>query len=349
MYQVRSPGATILFGNRTIDSDGYALAMATDRVTTIDATPATAVTVTAGGETRTFATDETDLVSDWTDPIRGCYAVLAERGFEPSGFEGTIDGELSERWAKAGDSGIGGPEARVSLELAVLALLGAASDLDLDRADIAGLAERVESEFFGREYRTPLPSTIALSKAGSVRFLDGSTDSWAQMAVPEPLEFLGVETDSSGTNANDVRESVRQALDELGVDASTAVDLATLSQLEGAAAEDLGYVVRENARARQATVALDDDESERFGALLVEAQHDAREHLGAGTDDDRQIIETATENGAYGARTTETGVLIAVEAARMAAVRDAIDDVSTDGQELTRLDPADGVVVSESE
>jgi len=349
MYQVRSPGATVLFGSRTMDSDGYALAMATDRATTIEATPSEAVTVTAGGETRTFATDETDPVGDWTDPIRGCYAVLAERGFEPGGFEGTIDGELYERWAEVGDSGIGDPEARVSLELAVLALLGAVSDLDLDRADIAGLAERVEAEFFGREYRTPLPSAIALSKAGSVLFLDGSSDSQARMAVPEPLEFLAVETDGSGTHADDVRASVRQALDELGVDSSTAVDLATLSRLEGADAEDLGYVVRENARARQATVALDDGESERFGALLDEAHHDAMEHIGVGTAEESRIIETATENGAYGARTTETGLLIAVEGARTAAVREAIDEVSTDGRETIRLDPADGVVVSEDE
>jgi len=349
MYQVRSPGAAVLFGNRTMDSDGYALAMATDRATTIKATPAEAVTVTAGGETRTFATDETDPVGDWTDPIRGCYAVLAERGFEPGGFEETIDGELYERWAEVGDSGIGDAEARVSLELAVLALLGAVSDLDLDRADISGLAERVEAEFFGREYRTPLPSAIALSKAGSALFLDGRDDSWARMAVPEPLEFLAVEVDDGETDADDVRESVRQALEGLDVDSSTAVDLATLSRLEGANAEVLGYVVRENARARQATVALDDGEPERFGALLDEAHHDAMEHIGVGTAKDRQIIETATENGAYGARTTATGVIIAVEGARMAAVREAIDEVSTDGRETIRLDPADGVVVSEDE
>jgi len=348
MYQVRSPGATVLFGDRTIDSDGYALAMATDRTTTIDATPAASVTVTAGGETRTFATDETDPVGDWTDPIRGCYAVLAERGFEPGGFEGTIDGALSERWASTAGAEITDPEARVSLELAVLALLGAASDLALDRVDIAGLAERVETEFFGRKYRTPLPSAIAGSAAGSVLFIDGRESSWARLAVPEPLEFLAVEVDGNETSS-DVQEDVRQALDELGVDTSTTVDLSTLSGLEGPGTERLGYVVRENARARQATVALDDGDLNRFGELLDEAYHDATEHVQTAPTEVSQIVTTATENGAYGARLTDTAVLIGVEGDRMATMRAAIGDASPEGREVTRLDPADGVVVSESE
>ncbi|MFW6018082.1 MAG: hypothetical protein ACOCPX_04615, partial [Halapricum sp.] len=94
MYQVRAPGAAVLFGDRTPDSGGYSLSVATDRATTLEATTADDVTVTIGAETRTFATADPQPAGDWADPIRGCYAVLADAGFEPGGFEGTVDGEL---------------------------------------------------------------------------------------------------------------------------------------------------------------------------------------------------------------------------------------------------------------
>lgn len=350
MYQVRSPGAAVLFGDRTPDSDGYALAVATDRSTTIEAKPAEDVTVSLGDDTRTFATADPQPAGDWADPIRGCYAVLADAGFEPGGFEGVVDGELFGPDATEG----GGPadaNATSSLELAVLALLGAAYELNRSRLEIARLARRVETEFLGRDRPTAAPFAIALGKTGLALFLDAGEDTYARIAVPDGLQLLSVSTgtDTRDAGTGEDRDGVQQALAELGVESSPAVDLTMLPRLDGPGADRLGYVVRENARASQAATALDDGEIERFGELLEEAHHDLTENVAEAAPGADQIVETAREHGAYGARATGPDVVVAVESDRAPALLEAIERIETESELRARpVDPADGVIVTET-
>ncbi|MCU4718503.1 galactokinase [Halapricum hydrolyticum] len=346
MYQVRSPGAAVLFGDRTPDSDGYALAVATDRSTTMEAKPAEDVTVSLGDDTRAFATADPQPAGDWADPIRGCYAVLADAGFEPGGFEGVVDGELFG--SDATEGGVpADANATSSLELAVLALLGAAYELDLSRLEIARLARRVETEFLGRDRPTAAPFAIALGKAGSALFLDAGEGTYARVAVPNGLQILTASTgtDSPAPGAGEDGDSVRQALEELGVESSPAVDLTMLPRLDSPGADRLGYLVRENARASQAATALDDGELDRFGELLDEAHHDLAENVTVDAPGAEQIVETAREHGADGARAIGADIVVAVESDRAPALLEAIET----GNELRArlVDPADGVVVSE--
>ncbi|QSG12508.1 Galactokinase [Halapricum desulfuricans] len=347
MYQVRSPGAAVLFGDRTPDTGGYTLSVATDRATTLAATPAEDVTVTLGDETRTFETADPQPAGDWADPIRGCYAVLADAGFEPGGFEGVVDGELIEPSALAGKRPAD-VNVTSSLELAVLALLGSAYELDLSRLGIARLARRVETEFLGRDRPTAAPFAIALSKAGSALFVDADADSYARVAVPDALQLLSVSTGSDGVEerVSERRNGVRRALEELGVESAPEVDLAMLPQLDGPGADRLGYLVRENARVSQAATALDDDDLDRFGELLDEAHHDLTENVGAGSPTVDRILETAGEHGAYGARTIGSDVLVAVESGRAPALLEAIENIEGDAA-VSAIDTADGVTVSE--
>ncbi|QSG05273.1 galactokinase [Halapricum desulfuricans] len=344
-YRVRAPGAAVLFGDRTPDTGGYTLSVATDRATTLDATPSEAVTVTLGGQTRTFETADAQPAGDWADPVRGCYAVLADAGFEPGGFEGRVGGGLVESL-----TGDGLPDATVtaSLELAVLALLGSAYELGLSRLEIARLARRVETEFLGRARPTAAPFAIALSKAGSVLFVDADADSYARVAVPDELQLLTVATgpDGSTAEASERRAGVRRALEELGVEAAPEVDLTMLPQLDGPGADRLGYLVRENARVSQAATALDDGDLDRFGELLDEAHHDLLENVGAGSSAVDQVVETAGEHGAYGVRAIGSEIVVAVRSDRAPALLDAVESIEAD-LEARAIDPADGVVVSE--
>jgi galactokinase len=351
MYHVRSPGRVNLIGGHTDYSGGYAMPIATDLATTLSADPAADVTVTsqAMDETRTFSIDDPEPVGDWTDYVRGCYAVLQDDGYDPGGFEGEIGGDLP----------VGaGLSSSASLELAVLAFLGAAYDLDLSREEIARLGQRVENEFVGVDCGLMDQFAVALSKANHALFVDLGARSYARIPVPTDLRFVvvhsGLERDLVDTPYNRRRETVTRALSDLGVEHSPNVDLSALAALDGEAAERLGYVVRENARVRQATTALDDGDSERFGELLVEAHEDLAAHFDASTPELDFIVETAVENGAFGARLTGAGwggaVVLAVDGDRTEKIASTVEteyrEAFPERDPTTyQVTPADGVTV----
>jgi len=353
MYHVRSPGRVNLIGEHTDYSGGYAMPIATDLATTLEAEPAEAVSVTSRRmeETRSFAIEDPEPVGDWTDYVRGCYAVLHDAGYDPGGFEGEIGGDLP----------IGaGLSSSASLELAVLSFLGAAYDLDLSREEIARLGQRVENEFVGVDCGLMDQFAVALSKSNHALFVDLGEASFTRIPIPADLEFVvvdsGVERSLSTTPYNDRRATVESALADLGVEHSPAVDLAALSELDGEVAQRLGYVVRENARVRQAATALDDGDSERFGDLLSEAHADLAAHFDASTPELDSIVESAVEHGAYGARLTGAGwggaVVVAVagdSASELAAtVEDEYREEFPDREPSTyRIAPSDGVTVEQ--
>lgn len=353
MYHVRSPGRVNLIGEHTDYSGGYAMPIATDLATTLEAEPADDVTITseAMGETHRFDIDAPEPVGNWTDYVRGCYAVLAEEGYEPGGFEGVLSGDLPV------ESGL---SSSASLELAVLALLGAAYDLDLSREEIARLGQRVEHEFVGVECGLMDQFAVALSKANHALFLDLGAESYARIPIPGDLRFVivhsGVERRLVDSPYNERRETIRAALDTLGVETSPAVDLAALQSLEETDASHLGYVVRENARVRQATTALEDGNSARFGEILVEAHEDLATNFEASTEELDFIVDRAVESGAFGARLTGAGwggaAVVAVDGDRATAVAEEIETAYAsafpDRDVWTHLvDPADGVTVSQ--
>ncbi|MFB6189606.1 MAG: galactokinase [Halapricum sp.] len=353
MYHVRSPGRVNLIGEHTDYSGGYAMPIATDLATTLDAEPAEDVTVIseAMDETRSFSIDSPEPADDWGDYVRGCYAVLDDAGYEPGGFEGTIGGDLPL------GSGL---SSSASLELAVLAFLGAAYDLDLSREEIARLGQRVENEFVGVDCGLMDQLAVALSKARGALFVDIGAESYTRISLPNDLQFVvvhtGVERSLVDSPYNERRETVQSALDELGVAASPAVDLAMLDRLDDEQARRLGYVVRENARVRQAATALDDGDAEWFGQILLDAHEDIAESFEASTPELDAIVESAVENGAYGARLTGAGwggaAVVAVDADRASSVAEAIErdyrESFPEREPRTYLvEPSDGVTVTD--
>jgi len=353
MYHVRSPGRVNLIGEHTDYSGGYAMPIATDLATTLEAEPDDGVTITSRrmDETGSFEIDDPEPVGDWTDYVRGCYAVLQDAGYDPGGFEGEIGGDLPMG---------AGLSSSASLELAVLSFLGAAYDLDLSREEIARLGQRVENEFVGVDCGLMDQFAVALSKSNHALFLDLGEASFTRIPTPADIEFVvvdsGVERTLSKTPYNDRRTTVESALADLGVEHSPAVDLAALSDLGDEAAQRLGYVVRENARVRQAATALDDGDSERFGDILSEAHADLAANFDASTPELDYIVETAVEHGAYGARLTGAGwggaVVLAVDGDSASELTARVESdyrgEFPDREPATyRIAPSDGVTVEQ--
>lgn len=350
MYHVTAPGRVNLIGEHTDYSGGYVLPVATDLRTELHAEPATEVTVTSAAmdETRTFPV-ESEPVGDWTDYVRGAFAVLREAGYDPGGFEGTIDGDLP----------LGaGLSSSASLELAVLAFLSAAYDIDISRHELARLGQRVETEFVGVETGLMDQLAVALGKRGHALFVDTGAETTDRVPLPDDLAVVvfhtGVERSLADTPYEKRRATVRDALDRLGAETATQVDLAALSGLPETERRRLGYVIRENNRVRQALAAIEDHDPDWLGGILVDAHEDIAANFDASTPELDWVVETAVDHGAHGARLTGAGwggAAVALADTELAlglvddldaAYADAFPD--REGQGWV-IDPSDGVLV----
>jgi len=304
-HRVVSPGRVNLVGGHTDHSGGFVLPVATDLHTRIDAVAqpeCVTVRSAAMDETRTFAVDDDEPTGDWLDYVKGCYAVVRAAGYDPTGFEGEIRGDLP----------LGaGLSSSASLEIAVLALLDELNDLGLSRTELVELGQRVENEFVGVPCGVLDQAAVALTREGHALQLDTGTLEHEHVPLPEELRLLvfhtGVERTLSETPYAERRETVAAALSRLGVDTSTAAEEGDLDDLPATARARLGYVVRENDRVLRASEALAAGDTTTVGAILQRAHSDLAENFAASCPELDTAVEAAVEAGAHGARVTGAG------------------------------------------
>ena len=304
MYEVRAPGRVNLIGEHTDYTGGDAMPIATDLHTSLTAEPADHVAVRseALGEDGRFDPADFEPEGTWLDYIKGVYHVLQAAGHDPGGFRGTLGGDLPL------GSGL---SSSASLELAVLALLNEAYDLDLDRTELALLGQRVENDYVGVSCGIMDQFAVALCRERSALHVDTGTLSSDPVPIPAGVRVLvfhtGVERALVDSAYNERRSTVEAALDRLGRDSSKAVTEADLSELSGLERRRVGYLRRENRRVVAAKEALAAGDLDRFGELLVTAHRDIAENYEASCPELDFVVDAAVDAGAYGARLTGAG------------------------------------------
>ena len=303
-YRVVSPGRVNLIGEHTDYTLGHVLPMATDLHTSLEATPAEQVTVrsSAVGDRRTFETDDREREDAWIDYVKGCYAVLEDAGYDPGGFDGELGGTLPL------GSGL---SSSASLELAVMAFLDDAYDLGLSRERMAELSQRVENDFVGVSCGIMDQFAVALGRDGHALHIDTETLDYDPVPFPDDVQVVvyhtGVERGLIDSEYNQRRETVEAAMETLGVDTSKDVREDDLTDLPALQRQRLGYVVRENRRVERATDALEAGDIDLFGDILQAAHEDIAENYEASCEELDFFVDTAMEQGAYGARLTGAG------------------------------------------
>jgi len=342
---VRAPGRVNLIGEHTDYNDGFVLPMAIDRAVWIALRPSGSVRVIA----RSLDFDETIEFSleafgrggpAWGEYLKGVAWSLKEAGYRPRGWEGEL----------AGDVPIGaGLSSSAALELAAARAFAAVSDLPLDPAAMARIAQRAENEWVGVRCGIMDQMVSAAGREGNALLID--CRSLETQAVPLPPGMTVVVMDTATRRGlldsayNERREQCEAAARFLGVPALRDVTARSLAAkglgLEETTLRRARHVVSENARTLQAADAMRRGDAEALGRLMSASHVSLRDDFEVSSRELDLMVECALRQaGCLGARMTGAGFGgCAVALVRAEASQAFVDSVASDYRRVTGLEP----------
>ena len=328
-FSVWAPGRVNLIGEHTDYSGGLVLPVAIELGITVDVCAVSAtVSLTSHllADATEFAPDGSGAqVQGWGRYAQAVAAELTALGRPAVGCSGTISSNLP---AGAGLS------SSASLEVAVALALCGVAWFELEPLELAAACRRAEFRAVGVPCGILDPAASILGRKGAAVLLDCATLEYRLVQVPEEVGLLvvdsGVERSLENTAYAERKAELERALELVGAETSTCVELADLAQLDPVSLRRLRHVVTENERVERFAEALEHGDLATCGTLLVESHASLRDDYEVSIPELDTLVELAVGSGAYGARLLGGGfggaVLAIVERDRAAAVVDAISE-----------------------
>jgi galactokinase len=322
---VRSPGRANLIGEHTDYNHGYVLPFAIDRYTKLAAAPRRDRRLNVYSETMEDGL-EIDLnghigllgdASDWRNYVRGVVWWLRERGYDLSGADALVWGDLPVGAGLASSA---------SLLMGLLGALGSVSGLELPRGEMAHAAQSIESEFIGVHAGIVDQTVIGMAEVRSALLVD--CRSMQTTPVPMHLDSKGlslvvVNSGMARDLTNPAYQKRRRECEEalgafrvitynLQLESLRDVDTEMLSKhgskLYPTLYKRARHVVTENERVQEAVSALGDGDLERVGRLMNESHNSLRNDFEVSNPFIDRLAELASENDTVlGAKLTGPG------------------------------------------
>ena len=303
MVTVRAPGRVNLIGEHTDYNDGLCLPFAIDRGITVTAAPL------AGGRIEARAADlgEEDAfdlagvrgAAGWRGLVRGVAAELRATGHPIAGARLEFGGDLPR------GSGLSS-SAALAAGLA-LALLAVADLAEPERAGLARLCSRVETDWVGAQTGLLDQLAVLLAEEGRALRLDLRT----LEATPVALELGGWRLVTLGSGAshdlaaggyNERRAECTAAAGRLGIDSLREATLDAAAGLPEPLARRVRHVVSENARVDETVAALHAHDLPAVGRLLDASHASLRDGYDASVPAVERTVAALRDAGAAGAR-----------------------------------------------
>ncbi len=273
-----APGRVNLIGEHTDYNGGLVLPLAMEQGTYMlarprEQPPARLRSTAAGGEAVVeFDPRAIEKSGDWSDYVRGVFAVLSRASQPPPPFEALVFGDLPRE---------AGLSSSASLEV-VSALAAAGLGYNLSREETARVAWRAENEFVGVPCGIMDQFAIALAEDGHALLLDCLTEKYRHIPynLPDTALVIGHTGVGRSLAASAYRERRRECGEALAlitrrVGAREHLAEVTAEELE--AARDIlpehlfmraRHVVEEQRRVLEATECLRAGDPQKLGSLL---------------------------------------------------------------------------------
>ncbi|MFL6541913.1 MAG: galactokinase [Chthoniobacterales bacterium] len=306
-----APGRVELLGNHTDYNQGFVLAAAIDRGTTVSGRKRRDGVILVVSKTlgRRFSVPLADLrphpSEAWANYPLGVTRELRAAGFEVRGYEAEIETDLP----------IGsGLSSSAALEIATAYFLGKTYGLQIDPRQIATLCRKAENEFVGVSCGLLDQMTCLFGRNGHVVCLDCRSEQVATVAMPPDVALVvsdsGMSRSLLQSEYNQRRAECAAAAATLGVNSLREV---SRQQLESSPIDPLLYrraahIVGENERVARAVQALTQGDASGFGQQMYESHESSRRYFENSTPELDLLVSIArTLPGVFGARLTGGG------------------------------------------
>ena len=251
---------------------------------------------------------------NWTNYPKGVIWALGQDGYEvTSGFDVVICGTIPN------GSGL---SSSASLEVLTCFICQDLFNIDIDMIKNALIGQVAENKFIGVNCGIMDQFAIAMGKKDSAIFLDTADLSYTYAPVVlEDAKIVILNTNKKrglgDSKYNERRAECERALEEL----QTAVDIASLGELsesqfeqyKGAIKDPVRvkrarHAVYENQRTIKAVRALNNNDLETFGQLMIKSHDSLRDDYEVtGIELDTIVEEALKQEGVIGARMTGAG------------------------------------------
>jgi galactokinase len=237
----------------------------------------------------------------WVDRARGVTSILIQDGFRVDGFDAEITSDLPL------GAGLGSSAA---FAIALLRSLSDLFDLALDDAATVRVAHAAETDFAGA--RAGLLDQLAsvYGRQDQALLIDMRDRTMRKIPLPPGTELAVID---SGTRHEHATGGYNRRRAECE-DACRHLGISSLRELEERPLEDalerlpspldrrVRHVVTENARVREAVVALGAQNVARVGELLSASHRSLRDDYEVSTPELDRLVELASAAGALGGR-----------------------------------------------
>ncbi len=343
---VRAPGRVNLIGEHTDYNDGFVLPMAIERAVYIALRP------TADTHIRVLSLDfSAEQAFDlggfdrgdhgWMEYIKGTAWSMMEVGFELSGWEGVV----------AGDVPVGaGLSSSAALEMATARACCAVSEIPWDAPGVALLGQRAENEWVGVNCGIMDQMISASAVAGSALLIDCRTLETTPVPLPAGHRVVVMDTATRrglvDSAYNERRRQCERAARFLGVEALRDVSVAEFagraSGLDPLARKRARHVITENERTLASAEAMKRGDAATVGRFMNEGHASLRDDFEVSSEGlDTMVAIARTHRGCQGARMTGAGFGGCAVALVQADSADAfVESVARLYQEKTGLNAA---------
>jgi len=308
-----APGRAELLGNHTDYNEGYVLALALDRGTTVTGHARTdrAILIHSHelGKTEIVALDKlaAESVSPWSRYLLGVVDQFRRNELPVEGFDAEISGNLP----------LGaGLSSSAALENATVLFLAELFGAKLEPMQMARLAQKAEHDFVGM--RCGLLDQIAslMSRAGHATFIDCRTTEVSQVPMDQSVSVIIANSNAKhelvGGEYNERRSDCESAAHALGVnflrDTSTEMLKAHKCKMADRIYRRALHVTGENERVLEGAAALRRGDVGRFGELMFASHESSMRNFENSCPELDQLVAAARRTpGVLGARLSGGG------------------------------------------
>lgn len=281
---IQAPGRVNLIGEHTDYNDGFVLPCAIDYQTVVAAAKrddniVRVVSVDYGNELDEFdISQEITFQQDkmWPNYIRGVVKCLIERGYEFSGADISVSGNVPQG---------AGLSSSAALEVVIGQTFKVLYNLEISQAEIALNGQQAENEFVGCNCGIMDQMISAEGKENHAMLLDCRSLETQAVSMPENMSVVIINSNKKrglvDSEYNTRRKQCEEAARIFGVKALRDVTIEQFNtkacELDELVAKRARHVISENDRTVEAAEALRNHDMKRIGELMVQSHASMRD------------------------------------------------------------------------